>query len=419
MLRLSEMQRISLRRRLLVVLTCSLIGIVGIVLAAQAWTDYREDAFARRCDTASAASDWKSLHRCALAWTECSPENGDAWLALAEAQRRLGDLELTARSLEQVPSDDPRKLTTLAMLAELQFMGLNRPLEAVETWRTMLETDPDADVARQRIIYFLAMTLQRSALREQIYIAMERHTEPREAYTYLLLANALNFSDGLPKLTEWRESAPHDETLRIAHAFYSAKATRNARRVIAETRSDPEEEVSLMDECLEEYPQHLEVLAFHIERAIEAGDPMRVEELLAGVPDEAARDGRFWRYRGWLDSIMGNLADSETAYRQAIKLSPYDWRARHELAGVLRRLNRAEEAAPLAEIATFGKRLEQRLFELENPSMVSGELLEVIRGYAEAVGDQRVVDALEYRFRSPSQQIELPSTLDAAIDDSF
>jgi len=58
--------------------------------------------------------------------------------------------------------------------------------------------------------------------------------------------------------------------------------------------------------------------------AMDDGDPQEAGRLLALVPDEAANDPGFWRYRGWYAMRIGDLEQADQAYRQALELHLWD-----------------------------------------------------------------------------------------------
>lgn len=200
----------------------TLVIIVAAFPSYRWWRDGRTESFKKACVRAVEEKSWEQLEAIALRWTEWEPSNGDGWVYLAEASVQLGEVERAADALGRVSNSYHGALEALALRGELLFADLNRPLEAVETWQRMLAINARADVARQRLIYFYSMSLQRAKMLEHIRKAMDLECEPPESYAYFLLANELNFSDGLSVVAKWRETYPNEEALEVAHAIYKA-----------------------------------------------------------------------------------------------------------------------------------------------------------------------------------------------------
>lgn len=361
------------------------------------WYAYRTEQYRSACKAATEAEAWERLERIAARWVEWDPQADDGWVYLAEASTQLGKPEQAADSLGRVRDSYHGALQALAICGEIQFADLNRPYDAVATWQRMLEIEPRADMARQRLIYFYAMTLQREKMLEHIRIAMELRCEPPEAYAYFLLAYDLDFSDGLSVVQRWREHYPKDEALEVAYARYKAKYSPSRSQALFGEATIATGDLSLINECLEEYPDNLEVLGFHLDQAIYDGDEKRVRALLSRCPTAAERDPRFWRYRGWYFDSQGLYAEAEQALRNALELHPVDWRSRWLLASVLRRL-RHPEAARVAEIALAGKELQRTLFELPNARSLDESLGIRIYDYLKQTGPSLPQEALARRL---------------------
>jgi len=123
-----------------------------------------------------------------------------------------------------------------------------------------------------------------------------------------------------------------------------------------------------------------------------------VARLLASAPAEAAGDHRFWRYQGWLHAARGELAEAETAYRNALALNCYDFVSRHQLAGVRRRFRRMEEVKTLEELAAEGKALRRDVLRLERVDRVPRSVLQRMAEYARKCGDHAVAGKLLMRL---------------------
>ncbi len=380
-----------------------LMLLAGIAIAARPtynWWHARQSQFYREaCEEVAEAESWEHLQARATQWVEWDPNSSEGWVHLADALLKLSDLQGAVDALAHVDNSYPGVLDTLAVRGDILFSELNQPYEAVENWQRMLEINERADVARQRLIYFYAITMQRERMREEILRAMELKSEPPESYAYLLLAYEVTFSDGLRLTRKWLESYPDDETLQVAAAVYLAKfSADNTIRVLG-TRSVGEGDHTLVNEMLETYPHNLEILAFHLEKAIFEGDEQRVVELLAKCPSSAELDCRFWRARGWLLSSNNRFEEAAQALERCVELNPFDWRGRLMFSGALRQLGRSEEAGLQSEIQLEGKRLHEVLFMLPNARSLDFELAERIYNYATQAGAAIVAESMERRIQ--------------------
>lgn len=390
--------RVPLRRpRTIVALLVVLLVVGGAWPAYRLWHSHRTKSFKAACVTAVRNKSWDDLERLASQWVAWDPASNDGWVYLSEASVQHGNLERAADSLGHVSNDYHGALEALATRAELLFY-LNRPYDAAAAWQRMLVINPQADLARQRLIYFYSMSLRRSEMLSEIRQAIELQCEPPESYAYYLLAYDLNFSDGLSVTARWRERYPDDETLEVAHAVYLAKYSKVKAQALFGQLTVAPGDVSLIDECLEKYPENLETLAFHIDSAIYEGDEERVLNLLGRAPPAAEADPRFWRFRGWYLSAQGLYEEAEAALRKSLELHPVDWRTWLTLASVLRRLQHPD-AAKAAEIAQTGKTLQKELFELPTASALDRQLALRIIEYLKQTGPPQVRQALERRVQ--------------------
>jgi tetratricopeptide (TPR) repeat protein len=380
-----------------------LIGLSVAILAGsyptyRYWRSKRQEAWKDGCRAAVDARDWKSLESLARAWLQWDDDANDGRVFLAEALVQRSDMNGAVETLAKVDESYQGALEAMKVRAEILLADLNRPYEAVAIYERMLQLDPDSTLAYQRLIYFYAMTLQRAKLIALIREAMSRHCEPPEAYSYLLLANTLNFSDGLAVTTRWRTSYPDDEILEVAQATYAAKlssektiATFGSPTVMPGNRTH-------VQECLKKYPSSLEILSVHIDQAIFEGNAKRVTELLNQSPPAAEDDSRFWRYRGWVLSTQGRYEPAEKSFRRAIEISPFEWQSRWLLAEVLRKLGRKSEADEMSRVSVEAKDLQTKLFEMKNARELTDELFNAIYHYVKQTGPPYLIQALEYRL---------------------
>uniref|UniRef100_A0A7C4LL85 Tetratricopeptide repeat protein n=1 Tax=Schlesneria paludicola TaxID=360056 RepID=A0A7C4LL85_9PLAN len=389
--------RRSSRNWLAVAVLATMAASIAVQPVYSWWHQRRSRAFKSACSVAVRDKDWNKLEAIADRWVQWDPANGDGWVYLAEAAAQMGQVERAVEALGRVSNSYSGALEALALRGEMQFGDLNRPYDAVATWKRMLEINRRADVARQRLIYFYSMTFQRSALLAEIRTAMELECEPPEAYAYFVLANELNFTDGMSVVSKWRDHYPDDETLEVAHAIYVAKYAASGGLPIFGQSTVASGDLTPIDACLKKYPANLEVLAFHLEYAIYDGNEPRVLELLQQCPAAAENDPRFWRYRAWYLASQEQFEEAEKALRKSLELFPADWQTWLLLGNVLRRLGRPE-AAEAADIALMGKQLKRELFELPNARSLNKQLGEQVYRYLKRTGPAWVWQSLERRL---------------------
>ncbi len=357
----------------------------------------RHEATLRRaCEQAMKRENWDELEANATAWLDLDNSNGFAWLFLGEAAQRKGDFERAAVCLGSLDESDPKCLPALLELVEMYLGKFNRPLDAVKTCQRIIAIDPNVTKAHQRLTFFYAMTLQRREMIRTIRRTIELSAAEPEAYAYLLLASSLRFSNGYQVNTHWLASDPQNEHFQVARAIFLAKGahTDQAPGTDDETAGTNPGEHRLIHECREKFPVNVEILAFFLASEVEAGNVENVENLLATAPENAELDSRFWRFKGWYHAATNQLVEAENAYRESLKWDPYDWRSRHQLAGVLRRRQETAEVDTLTNLALEGKQLETELLALPNTAEISVGLARRIAALAERLGDTPVAASI-------------------------
>lgn len=391
----------SPRRRLwrtLLQLTVLAAVVCLAVWGREQWRQYRTAQYKEACSKARDKRAWGKLDQVSDLWLTWDPENDDARLFRAEALLQAGRLREAADVLALVHEDYRGALQAYAFQGEILFGDLDLPFEAEQAWLRMLRLDERADSARSQLIYLYSMTLQREKLKAILRQAIELGREPPESYTYLVLSKALNFTDGMTVLEKWRKNDPDNEILEVAEAYYIAKNRTDAADGLYQKSDIVPGDLKPMLRCLEKYPNNVEVLAFHLEKASFDGDARTVARLLKAAPPEAAQDSRLWKFRAWLLKTQGQHAAALESINKSIELDPYDWRARWEKASLLRLLGRAAEAETTVQLANAGKTLEKKLMEQPNAQLLTWGIVEEMHDYVQQLGDQLVVAGLERRM---------------------
>jgi tetratricopeptide (TPR) repeat protein len=380
------------------------IAITVCVALASAWffADWqhsrRSTEFRLICKKAAVTDDWELLHQSASEWLGWDNDCDEATLFLAEALAQKDEHASAVQLLNSVSDDYHSIVQVLSYKAEMLMADLRRPHDAATAWLAMLELEPNASVPRQRLIYVYAMTLQRQKMLALIMDSIKLNSEPQESYSYLLLANDLNFSDGLAMTTRWRSADKENRILEIAQAVYAARTLLDNSLPKFGTSTVMPGNRELLDLCLEKYPDSIEALALKIDEAIFAGKVDAVAKLLAQAPEAASQDNRFWRFRGWLLQSQGKLDSAEKAFRYSLELHPFAWRSRLLLADVLRKQTRPEEAEDESQLALLGKSLTNRILHSPNARDLDESLVTEMLEYVKRTGPQSVTDAFSRRL---------------------
>lgn len=366
-----------------------------------------EAALRKNCHRAAAANEWKSMELNARRWTQIAPESGEAWLQLGNAFARQRQFRAAQECFRSVPAGSPEAERAAISEIDLLFGPLNSPSEAASVCAEVLEVNPRSKIARQRLIFFLALTLQRSELMHQIRDAIDQESEPIEAYVYLFMVDSLTFSNGIETNSRWRSAEPESELFEVAQAIFIAETldfsiSMDDIAAAEAARRDAARRDAVMKKLLEKYPHNTELLAYEIRKRIERGDLPAVVELLAQSTVDCETDPRFWRFKGWVHKQRQELADCEASCRRAIELNPLDWVTRYMLSDVLQQDERIDEVKILRKISARGRTLQNSLRNAPSAREIPPELILELAEFAEICGDEQVSRAL--RNRTPNDQ---------------
>ncbi len=390
-------------------------GVAMVLVGMVAWGSYRltrswyVGQLDKRCREAWRARQWTQLEGLALEWIRWDRSQAQPFLYLADAAQKRGDYHAAVQWLEKLPPGDPKTIPALIAQTTLYFGPLNQPLQGEKACLRILQMEPAAVEPRQRLIFFYAQTLQRHKMIEQIRQAIRVRSDTREDYVYLIGAYYLVFSNGAEQNHHWLKNTPDFEHFLVARALHligsgvvgdEAKDDPEPKRVYDFQRQQmvKEHEAVLLD-YLRRFPQNLELLNYFLWQAMTNGEIQRVAQLLEQVPDSAAGDGRFWRYKGWLLQVQKKYREAEQAYRKALECHPFDYPSHHQLSQVLRHLGRESEVPYIQNLGERGNELRRELLQLPNARAVTDEQLARIASYIEDCGDQEVADALKRRLR--------------------
>lgn len=385
-----------------------LTGMAGVlvlaVIAGGGWWGYSEwttrttARYGKQCRAMRNASQWDAMAQLAHEWSEWDPQSADAWLFRAEAAQETGSMKSAVGFLAKIPTTHEKAVPALIMKTNMEFEDLNQPLAAVDTCHQLIRLQPNLPFPNQRLIFFYALTSQRQKLIQQITIAIRKGCEPREAYAYLMISDALTFTNGFEVNSGWLQSSPDSEVFTVGRAVQMAQFIQALPNVDTSVYGTAETRDKLMRDYLRQYPHNPELLRYFLHRAAGQGDVRQVGQLLSQVLDEYADDSIFWRYRGWYHNAHDELDEAETAYRKSNALFALDWQTKHELAAVLRRKQELDQVEALQQLALEGKQISNDILQIPNAAAISTEMLVRIKKYATGCGYDLVSRSLARRL---------------------
>ena len=376
---------------------------VGIASLALLGTGYALGSAARvrnlreQAQAATTREDWNELDAVSRQWTDAVPDEAAAWIARAEARRRLGDFRGTAEALGHIPRESPDFVQYALARADLLLSEVHDVPAAEQVWKEVLSVDRLSAQAWQRLIYLYAMTLRQTEMMNTIRQAALLQREPAEAYVYAMTCGDVQFSDGAVRMLEWTQETPGVEFLEAALAVYVAMAR---PRTSSTFFPDPELLPSgraRLNRCHKEFPHNTEILACLLEFAMAEGDKDEVRRLLKDARNVDA-DPRFWRFRGWLLELDRKSQEAERHYRKALAIHPLDWKSRQQLGGVLRLLGRREDARRESALALQGKQLARDVAALQTAADADERLMQRVLAHMTACGDVGLATALRGRL---------------------
>jgi tetratricopeptide (TPR) repeat protein len=309
------------------------------------------------CERARRNGDWPEMERVAREWANLEPGRVTPWTMAAAAARAMGELELCAQYLAQLPDTAP--VEAFHELSLLQMESLVQPLAARDTCQRALKQYPADVESSARLMFIHAMMCNREALIAEAERAIRAGADSRSTYAYWVSASWLTFSNGYDINHFWLEKQPVNESFEVAavaHQLFNrdlagtSTQTDNGQLQPASTTGNQKQLQSLMDR----YPKNRELLAVSLTSLIQMGDVAKFAAVLSSVPPGTENDNRFWRFRGWYHSANEEWEMSAKAYEKALQLCPVDFSSQIELAGVLRRTQGIEAAKDIQAKATLG-----------------------------------------------------------------
>ena len=390
------------RRWLKVAMAIAVLLVLAGVGIGSAWLiqNRTRSQFLARCEQAKRESLWADLRVAADEWSRWdSRDPKPRWLA-AEAAQQQDEFEELADCLEKIPPSDPNYAFALAEKANLEWTALNKPLLALQTSEQAVQMEPRLTDTHSRIISFYAMTGRRIAMLRAIRAALRSGAEPREAYTYLVMADILSFSNGSELNERWIQSDPDQVQFKIS------LAVNTAMQLAMNQDTSPTPEIQELNQqakqqlgfFLQQYPHDPVLLSYLMHQAYRTGDVQGMSGLLQSVDDRAAEDHMVWVYRGWYHIQMQEYVEAEKSLQEAIRIHPLSPLAHHEYASLLR-VQQRPEVTREQQLATYGRDLRSEMLLLPSAVDLTPILLVKILSYAESCGDQQVAAGLAKRLK--------------------
>ncbi len=352
------------------------------------------------CEMSRKSGNWKQLEQQATQLRSLQPSHGQPLLLLAESAEMQGQIQKAADLLGEFPVSDVRAPLVLAQKASLEWGPLNQPLQALKTSEELIRLRPRTTSSHGRIISFYAMTLQRPELLAAIRRAISMDAEPRETYAYLMMADALTFSNAIDLNAHWLSSDPNSSFFQITVAVMTANSlsSRVASLLTPENEEAARQARQSVEVLQRQHPSNPILLGFLLEKCIQDGDVSRTEELLRQVASENSNDHLLWSQRGWYHTLRGEFEAAETSFKTALSLHPMSWHARRNYVTLLRRQQKLEEVEKLTSLVATGLEIRVELLKLPNAREIPEELLKRIVHYADSCGDTLIRDALQKRL---------------------
>jgi tetratricopeptide (TPR) repeat protein len=370
-----------------------------ILFGVWGWNRHLAASYAAHCQQAKQEQRWDSLTQIAGNWAQLQPKNEMPWLYLAEAAEARGDYQEVADSLGKLPGRGLKTIRGLLMRADVLFRQLGRPLEAEATCHQILELDPSIQEAHEQLLFFYAATLQRRKLAEQARSAIRHNCDTAETYVYLLSADWINLGNSIQYNDAWLKNDPESELFLVARALGRSRFVGVGESdALSEPEQSPQVDSSARTEleiCFQRFPHNLELLSLFIERSVAREDVEEVARLLSQAPPAAVDDNRFWRYKGWVHFVRGEMPAASAAFEKALQINPFDWQTQHLFASVQRSQGQHKETRRLEKLAQEGKELRRIIAELPDVrSARSGDLLRMA-AYAHGCGELSIARSLE------------------------
>ncbi len=154
----------------------------------------------------------------------------------------------------------------------------------------------------------------------------------------------------------------------------------------------------LLSDLLKRFPHNVELLSYHIEQSLLAGETDRAIQLLSQAPAEIDTDNRFWRYKGQIHETQQEIAEAEGAYRRALEINRLDWATMNRMTTIERLRGRYPNVERLQKLVRQADLLREQVRKYPTAEQVGLEWLRSLAKFSQVAGDEFVSQALSVRL---------------------
>jgi tetratricopeptide (TPR) repeat protein len=351
----------------------------------------------------SQRGQWPQLEAAAQEWASAAPEDYQPWRYAAEAALQQGNPIAAVEYLRRAPEDAP--VECLHQLSFLEMEALKDPLAAKATCEATLARFPLDPENHERLLFYYTMTAQRNAIVQEANRAIELGCDTLGTYGYLFASEWLTFTNGYETNQQWLQRYPGNELFEVAATMHlpsfqfldllakEAHPEQEAPKPLAFAA----EEVARLRQ---EYPENIELLAIETRNLCRSGDVDAVAARLALNHPLAGSDHRFWRFRGWYHSAVGEWREAIQCYERALELQAWDWASQLELAAAVRATEGVKAAADMQTRADEGKALMMAVQACPNIRLLQPRsLYEDLAAYFRLCGEDAIATALTAKLK--------------------
>jgi enediyne biosynthesis protein E4 len=271
-----------------------------------------------------------------------SPNDGEARWMLARALAARNNMAGCLEQVRQIPFWWSRKPEALFREGQAA-MVLGRASEAEEAWKQCVLDDPQHPTpakyftqAVNELVQLYKWEDRRDEARELLWRALSL-TEPADHPTILLMSVWICLlkndpAEAAAKLARFVAAEPRDYVARRA----LARATLDLGKT-AEARAH-------IEACLAARPADPLVWRDYLYVLVRLGDRLPLDQALARLPNDANQFPEAWIARGFERQQERDLPAAALAYREAVRLKPFEEDAYYKLALVEKRLGHKLEA---------------------------------------------------------------------------
>jgi tetratricopeptide (TPR) repeat protein len=337
----------------------------------------------------------KSARACLSWFLWFEPEHAEALLITGISFHVDRDFAQAIRVLERIRSDSEQFEAASLILARSYL--LESKLDRVETiLNECLRRFPGSDEAREELIQLYMTQYRRREAISLLYDRWNHFPDDLMVLRSLLLALVESFTPQGPSIYFETVNSRHPGQGSVVLAM-----ARTAALIGEEERAD-----RFFKQALELRPNHLLTQLLAADFFLTKGDDRRARHLVKSMSNttlgdgDAESDDRYWAMVAKIRKNDGELEEAFVAIQKALEIRPNDYNLLSSKCGLLRKMERGDEARKLAAHASQISDAESGLYLLANEAnleMLTREqcskfarLLEIL-GYHDQASGWRVV----------------------------